>query len=68
MLADADMVPLLLLPLLWGGEWGGGGRGSRLEEGSTRGEGLELPLSLCVPQGPCRNYQGMRSKCRNQWR
>ena len=67
MLADDDMVPLLLLPLLWGGEWErGGGQGSRLGEGGTRGEGLELQLSLCVPQGPCRSFRGLSSECRNR--
>lgn len=34
-----------------GGEWGEGwGTGPLLGEGGTRGEGLELPLSLCVPR------------------
>uniref|UniRef100_A0A8C0MAZ2 Ig-like domain-containing protein n=1 Tax=Canis lupus familiaris TaxID=9615 RepID=A0A8C0MAZ2_CANLF len=39
------MLPLLLLPLLWGGKWAkGGGLG-------TGGSGLDPPPSLCVPQG-----------------
>lgn len=54
-LADADMVPLLLLPLLWGGEWAEGGGAARV------GEGLELQRSLCVPQGPCRRTTGTGS-------
>lgn len=60
--------PCCCCPCCGGVSGGGGGRGSRLGEGSTRGEGLELPLSLCVPQGPCRKWQGTGSKCRNQWR
>lgn len=53
-----------------GGEGGGGvgERGSRLEEGvRSVGRGWSSPLSLCVPQGPCRSFQG-GSECRNQWR
>lgn len=37
---------LLLLPLLWAGEWAVGRAGPRL------GLGLGLELSLCVPPGP----------------
>ena len=59
-LADVDMVALLLLPLLWGGEWAGGGGAARV------GEGPQLQRSLCVPQGPCRTTKGTSSECRTQ--
>ncbi|XP_072614063.1 sialic acid-binding Ig-like lectin 5 isoform X4 [Vulpes vulpes] len=39
------MLPLLLLPLLWGGKWAKGG------ELGTGGSGLDPPPSLCVPPG-----------------
>ncbi|XP_058386730.1 sialic acid-binding Ig-like lectin 5 [Diceros bicornis minor] len=46
------MLPLLLLPLLWEGEW------LRGEGWAVVGEGLELQLSLCVPPGSLQEYPG----------
>lgn len=46
-LSDADMVPLLLLPLLWGGEW------PRVLEASTGWGGAAAAAeALCPPRVP----------------
>ena len=52
MLADADMVPLLLLPLLWGGEWGGWG------EGDTAWGGAEAATEPLGPPGSLQELLG----------
>lgn len=48
------MVPLLLLPLLWRGEWG------EEEARAQVGEGPELQLSLCVPTGSFQDDSGFK--------
>lgn len=46
-LSDADMVPLLLLPLLWGGEWP-----RVLEAGADWGRAAAAAEVLCPPRVP----------------